>query len=163
MKRVTNSRELTGISLLVLIPAVATLIFALASCGKTNNAGTTTYEAATSQKSKMATEPDSVFVKVDEMPLFPKGDNALLKFIAENIKYPEKAKKNNITGKVIVRFVVEKDCSVSNVTIFQGVDPLLDAEAVKVISSLPKFEKPAKKDGEAVSVYFMVPIMFALK
>ena len=103
-------------------------------------------EAAAAQPSPQPTKTDIPFVQVDEMPIFPGGDIAILKYIAENTVYPEEAKKNKITGKVIVRFIVEKDCSVSDVTILQSVDPLLDAEAVRVIKSLPKFEKPAKNE-----------------
>ena len=76
---------------------------------------------------------DSVWVQVDEMPVFHGGDTALLRFIAENTTYPENAKKNNINGRVIVKFVVEKDGSVSGASILKGVDPEIDAEAVKVV------------------------------
>ena len=139
------------------------LIFVVAACGKTNNSGTEKGDVTAAQPAPPPTKTDIPFVQVDEMPVFPGGDAELLNYIAENTVYPEAAKKNNITGKVIVRFIVEKDCSVSDATIVQSVDPLLDAEALKVISSLPKFEKPAKNGGVAVRVYYMVPITFALK
>lgn len=106
---------------------------------------------------------DEVFTEVDKMPVFKDGDVGLLKFIAENTRYPEEAKKNKITGKVIVRFVVEKDCSVSQVGILAGVDPLLDNEAVRVVNSLPKFDTPAIKAGNPVRVNYMIPITFTLK
>jgi TonB family protein len=142
---------------------MVTLIFMITSCGKTVNSGTAGGEATAAQPAPQPTKTDIPFVQVDEMPVFPDGDNGILKYISENTVYPEEAKKNNITGKVIVRFVVEKDCSVSDATIIKSVDPLLDAEALKVISSLPKFEKPAKNGGVAVRVYYMVPITFSLK
>jgi TonB family protein len=110
-----------------------------------------------------ASSTDKIFMEVDEMPEFKGGDANLLKFIAENTTYPEEAKKNKITGKVIVGLVVEKDCSVSNVVVLKGVDPLLDAEAVRVVSALPKFEKPGKQGGEKVRVNYMIPITFTLK
>jgi periplasmic protein TonB len=163
MKREKRFGKLTGISLILLIPATATMIFLLASCGKTINSGTGEGEATASRQSPLSVNPDSAYVQVDEMPVFPGGDNALLKFIAENTKYPEEAKKNNVTGKVILRFIVGTDCMVSHVTLLQGVDPLLDAEALRVVSSLPKFETPAKVNGRAVPVYYMVPITFALR
>jgi TonB family protein len=106
---------------------------------------------------------DKAFTEVDELPVFKGGDANLLNYIAENTIYPSEAKKNNITGKVIVRLVVEKNCSVSNVEVLQGVNPLLDAEAVRVVSSLPKFETPGKKAGEIVRVNYMIPITFSLK
>jgi TonB family protein len=104
-----------------------------------------------------------VYVQVEEMPLFKDGDTGLLKFISDSTKYPKDAKEKNISGKVVVRFIVEKDGSVSNAEILRGVNPSLDAESVRVVGSLPKFEKPGKQGGEAVRVYYMVPITFALK
>jgi TonB family protein len=97
------------------------------------------------------------------MPEFKEGDIGLLRFIAENTRYPEQAKKDKITGKVLVKFIVEKDCSVSNVAILEGVNPLLDTEAVRVVNTLPKFESPGFKAGAAVRVNYIIPITFALK
>jgi protein TonB len=163
MKREEKFRLLTTISMTGVILTAVILFVMLAACGNTTTTGTPKDEAATPQKSSVTRAADSVYKEVDEMPVFPEGDNGLLKFIAENTRYPEDAKKNGVTGKVIVKFVIGKDCSVSNVAIVKGVDPSLDSEAVRVVSSLPKFEKPAKKNGETVSVQFMVPITFALK
>jgi TonB family protein len=106
---------------------------------------------------------DSIYTEVDSLPVFAGGDQALLKFIAENTAYPEEAMKKNITGKVLVRFVVRKDGTVSDVTLAKGVDPLIDSEALRVIGKLPRFEKPGITKGEIVSVYYIVPITFALK
>jgi len=103
------------------------------------------------------------YVKVDTLPEFPQGDSAILKFIAENTVYPEDAKKENIIGTVVVRFIVNEDCSVSNVEVLKGVNPSLDAEAIRVVKSLPKFQKPGKLNGNAVNVYYMTPINFTLK
>jgi TonB family protein len=105
--------------------------------------------------------PEEPFVVVEEMPMFPGGDVALLKFIAENTQYPLLAKTNGITGRVIIRFVVDKDGQVQEATVLRGVDPLLDAEAVRVVSSLPAFS-PGKQGGKPVPVYYMVPITFSL-
>jgi periplasmic protein TonB len=163
MKREKLSSLQRGISLTLLIPAAITFIFAITACGKTNNQGTPGGDAGTLQPSASGTARDTVLVYVDEMPVFPGGDNALLKYIAENSTYPEAAKKNGITGKVIVKFIVERNCSVSDVSVMQSVDPLLDEEAVRVVKTLPKFEKPAKNQGKPVSVWYMVPITFALK
>jgi TonB family protein len=110
-----------------------------------------------------STGRDTVFVEADELPVFPEGDMAILKFIAANTKYPEDAKRKGITGKVIVKFIVEKDCSVSDVTVLLSVDPQLDAEAIRVVKLLPKFEKSAKINGKPVAVWYMVPITFSLK
>jgi len=105
---------------------------------------------------------EAVFFVVEEMPEFPGGDLALRKYIANNVKYPEVAVENGIKGKVYVTFVVSKDGSVANVKIARGVDPSLDKEALRVVSSLPKW-KPGKQRGEYVNVSYTVPINFALQ
>ena len=102
------------------------------------------------------------FVVVEEMPMFPGGDAALLKYIAEHTQYPEVAKENNIQGRVIVRFCVTSKGGVSQVSILKGVDPELDKEAIRVVNTLPAF-KPGKQGGKPVPVWYMVPITFTLK
>jgi periplasmic protein TonB len=102
------------------------------------------------------------FVVVEEMPLFPGGDAELLKFIGEHTNYPEVAKENNIQGRVIVRFCVTAKGGVSQVSVLKGVDPELDAEAMRVVTTLPPF-KPGKQGGKPVPVWYMVPITFTLK
>jgi protein TonB len=107
------------------------------------------------------TEPEP-FVVVEEMPMFPGGDQALLAYIFEHTIYPEVAKENNIQGRVVVRFCVTSKGGVSQVSILKGVDPELDAEAVRVVNTLPTF-KPGKQGGKPVPVWYMVPITFTLK
>jgi protein TonB len=97
-----------------------------------------------------------------EMPVFPGGNQALLDYIAKNIKYPEEAIINNIQGKVTLKFVVNTDGSVDRIEILRGVDPLLDQEAIRVVGTLPKF-KPGKQNGIPVPVWFMVPVNFQLR
>ena len=106
-----------------------------------------------------AAEP---FVVVEEMPMFPGGQEALLAYIGEHTQYPEVAKENNIQGKVIVRFCVTSKGGVDKVEILKGVDPELDKEAIRVVKTLPTF-KPGKQGGKPVPVWFMVPINFTLK
>jgi protein TonB len=106
-------------------------------------------------------EPEP-FVVVEEMPMFPGGDAELLKYIAEHTQYPDVAKENNIQGRVIVRFCVTSKGAVNQVSVLKGVDPELDAEAVRVVNSLPAF-KPGKQGGKPVPVWYMVPITFTLK
>lgn len=101
------------------------------------------------------------FVVVEEMPMFPGGDPALLKYIAENTRYPQAAKEQNLQGKVIIRFCVTAEGGVSKISILKGVAPELDAEAVRVVNSLPSFQ-PGKQGGKAVPVWYMVPIAFTL-
>jgi protein TonB len=106
-------------------------------------------------------EPEP-FVVVEEMPMFPGGETELMKFIGEHTQYPEIAKENNIQGKVIVRFCVTPKGGVSQVSVLKGVDPELDKEAMRVVSTLPAF-KPGKQGGKPVPVWYMVPITFTLK
>ncbi|WP_340112431.1 energy transducer TonB [Maribellus mangrovi] len=107
------------------------------------------------------TEKEKVYTEVDVMPEYPGGQDAFLKFISENVKYPENAKKNEIQGKVFVNFVVDETGAVTKVKVVRGVDPELDKEAVRVIKLLEKFT-PGTKDGKAVKVKYTVPINFAL-
>ena len=105
---------------------------------------------------------DPVFFIVEEMPEFPDGQLALRKFIAQSIKYPVQAQEKGIQGKVYVNFVVEKDGSVGALKIARGVDPYLDAEAMRVVGSLPKWI-PGKQKGETVRVSYTIPINFVLQ
>jgi TonB family protein len=101
------------------------------------------------------------FVVVEEMPMYPGGEAELLKFIADNTKYPEAAKADTIQGKVIVRFIVNTEGNTEGITVLKGVHPLLDAEAVRVVKLLSGF-KPGMQGGKAVNVWYMVPINFTL-
>jgi periplasmic protein TonB len=103
-----------------------------------------------------------VWVSVQEMPEFPGGEAALLKYIGENTHYPPEAQNNNIQGKVLLRFVITPDGSVNRVEILRSVDPALDSEAVRVVSSLPKF-KPGKQNGVPVNVAFSLPVSFRIE
>lgn len=102
-----------------------------------------------------------VFDVVEEMPQYPGGAEALLEFLNNNVQYPEEAEKAGIQGRVIATFVVEKDGSVSNAKVVKSVNPLLDAEALRVISAMPKW-KPGKQNGKVVNVKYTVPISFRL-
>ena len=98
----------------------------------------------------------------EEMPEFPDGGTAgLMKYLAANIRYPESVKKAGKQGRVIVQFVVCKDGSITNVSTLRGIDPALDAEAIRVISAMPKW-KPGRQKGKEVDVKYMVPVMFRL-
>jgi protein TonB len=103
-----------------------------------------------------------VFFIVEDMPVFPGGDLALRKYIANAVKYPVIAQENGIQGKVFITFVVDKDGSVSNARIARGVDPSIDKEALRVVNSLPRW-KPGKQRGKPVRVSYTVPINFQLQ
>lgn len=102
-----------------------------------------------------------VYDVIEVMPQYPGGQIAMLKYIMENMKYPEQAMKEGIQGRVTVRFIVEKDGSISNVSPIHPVHPLLDKEAIRVVKSMPKWS-PGKQHGKPVRVQLIVPIMFKL-
>jgi protein TonB len=96
------------------------------------------------------------------MPTFPGGQGALMKYLADNIKYPAEAQKNGVQGRVIVGFVVERDGSITDVNILKSVDPSLDREAARVVRSMPRWT-PGKQNGQAVRVKYNVPVTFRLQ
>lgn len=104
---------------------------------------------------------DMVFDVVEVMPQYPGGPIAMLKYLMKNIKYPEQAMKEGIQGRVTVRFIVEKDGSISDVKPVLSVHPLLNKEAVRVVKSMPKWS-PGKHNGKPVRVRFNLPVMFKL-
>ena len=108
-------------------------------------------------------EEEVVFVVVEKMPEFPGGQQALFKYLSENVKYPVIAQENGIQGRVICQFVVNRDGSIVDVEVVRsGGDPSLDKEAVRVIKSMPKW-KPGKQRGKAVRVKYTVPVNFKLQ
>ena len=106
--------------------------------------------------------PDNEIYEVAErMPQYPGGENALLMFIAHNTNYPETAKLQKVQGKVIVRFIINKEGNVENASILKSVFPALDIEAIRVVSKLERFT-PGYIGGKPVNVYYMLPITFML-
>ena len=114
------------------------------------------------QKTVVSKKNQKVFDVVEQMPEFPGGMEALFKYMAENMKYPEDAKKQQVEGRVLVQFIVETDGSVSNTEVLMRVFPSLDAEAVRVISGMPKWI-PGKQNGKAVRVKYTIPVSFRFK
>ena len=110
----------------------------------------------------VAQQDEKVYEKVEQMPEFPGGNEELINFLVKAVQYPDEAKKKGTQGKVFVNFVVGKDGTVTNAKIAKGADPLLDAEALRVVGTMPKWN-PGKEKGEAVAVQFTLPIVFALK
>ncbi len=163
--------KLAHLKIMMVVPVIIFLILIISTCskqsfdsfsGSVTPAGLQTAEqAATAIAAKAPVIEGDAYVVVEQMPLFPGGDAALLKHIAENTSYPKEAKDQNISGRVIIRFMVREDGSVSDFTVLKGVDPLLDNEALRVMNTIPNFE-PGKQNGVAVPVWYMVPITFAL-
>lgn len=117
---------------------------------------------ASAQKTVVAEKNQQAFDVVEQMPEYPGGIKALLDYLCQNVKYPADAEKQKIEGRVIANFVVETDGSISNVEVFRPVFPSLDAEAVRVLSAMPKW-KPGMQSGKVVRVKYTVPISFNLK
>ncbi len=151
--------------------------------------GTTAAESATKAKPKMTTvtpvkstkmttvikpEPkfddnkvikrvgkDDVFIISEIAPAYIGGEKAMMKYLQKNIKYPTEAKEKGIKGTVFVEFVVEKNGIVDDVLVKKGVDPLLDKEAVRVVTSMPKW-MPGKQNGNLVAVRYNIPVKFEI-
>jgi TonB family protein len=121
------------------------------------------------------TPPDSVPVvpTIDDTQLgktppvevpatFPGGQEALAAFMVKEVKYPKKARRDGVQGQVVVAFIVDKDGSVTDVQVARGVDPLLDAEAVRAVQAMPKWT-PGTMNGRPVKVKYTLPVRFKLQ
>lgn len=116
----------------------------------------------TTKTTKEADASNKVYEVVEQMPSFPGGDAAMMKYLAENIKYPVSAQKAKEQGRVVVQFIVEKDGAVTGVKTVRSVTPVLDAEAVRVIKAMPKWT-PGRQGGQPVRVKYNVPVSFRLQ
>ena len=113
-------------------------------------------------KEKMQPDKNGVYQIVEEMPVFPGGEQALMDYVSKNVVYPNEAQEKGISGRVFVSFIVEKDGSVNEVEVVRGIGGGCDEEAVRVIKALPKW-KPGKMKGKPVRVSYMMPIVFRLQ
>jgi len=102
------------------------------------------------------------FTVVEAMPKFPGGQAGLFQYLARSIKYPVIAQKSKEQGRVIIQMVIGKDGSLSNIKVLRSVSPSLDAEAVRVVGNMPKWE-PGMQKGQPVSVKYTIPIVFRLQ
>lgn len=154
---------------LFVLPAFALLVAGNISCSQDVSQTEDAKEevvAPVSPEAKEApadsTAKEEVFMVAEQMPEFPGGMKEMLKFLQENVKYPENAMKNNVQGRVIVQFVVEKDGTPTEFKVLRSVDPDLDAEALRVMKAMPKW-KPGMQKGQVVRVKFTVPVSFKLQ
>ncbi|MCR4829701.1 MAG: energy transducer TonB [Bacteroidales bacterium] len=136
------------------------------SCGK-HNATTTNQnkEVVIVGEERVEEEEvlqEQVYTTVEQNPEFPGGEEALYKYLANNIVYPQKARENGITGTVLISFVVEKDGSITLPTIMRNVDGGCGAEALRVVKGMPKW-KPGRQGGRPVRTQFILPVSFTLK
>ena len=107
-------------------------------------------------------EEAKVFDVVEQMPSFPGGPSALMEYLHDHVKYPVVAQENGVQGRVFVSFIVERDGSITDVRVVRSVDPSLDREAARVVSSMPRWT-PGKQNGSAVRVKYNVPVSFRLQ
>ncbi len=105
---------------------------------------------------------DQIFMIVENMPEFPGGDAALIKYITSHVNYPVICQENGVQGRVSVSFVINEKGEVTNVKAYRGNDPNLEREAIRVVQSLPKW-KPGKQRGRPVKVSYTVPVVFRLQ
>lgn len=175
-KRPTAS--LANLKLLIIIPVVTSVLLAFSTCTEQKPLpGEKQAEAhppppppppppageeAAGRNQTTPGKDSEPFVVVEQMPYFPGGETALLKFLMENTKYPEEAKIAGTQGKVIVRFSVDEQGKACRESVLKGVSPEIDAEALRVVRMLPRFE-PGRQGGKAVPVWYMVPINFTLR
>lgn len=121
--------------------------------------GLTTMSA---QKTVVAKKNQQVFDVVEKMPEYPGGQAALFEYLQKNVKYPADAEKKKVEGRVLVTFVVNTDGSITDIEVVRKTFPSLDAEAVRVISGMPRW-KPGEQKGQKVRVKYTVPLTFRLK
>lgn len=107
-------------------------------------------------------DDNKIYDNVEQPPMFPGGDEAMYKWLKENLDYPTMAQESGIKGRVIVRFAVMKDGSISNITISRKVDPALDQEAIRLVKNMPKWTA-GKQNGNPVNVYYSLPVVFLLR
>ncbi len=152
MKTQKTNNQKANLKAITILPVILMVLSVLISC------------SVSKKTVKTSSRPgeEEPYVVVEEMPMFPGGDSTLLAYIAQNTHYPEKAKLNQIEGKVIVRFCVNATGNVDRISILKGVNAELDAEASRVVATLPSF-KPGRQSRKDVPVWYMVPIAFALK
>lgn len=151
------------------IPVVASILHDAGAEG-VNLAASSNKDDANLSADEILETPSAGITELDAKPVFanpekqaeyPGGINAMIEFLAHNLQYPEAAVNNNIEGRVIVRFVVQKDGSIGETTIVKSVSPELDAEAIRVVKLMPCFT-PGMINNEPVAVYYNLPISFKL-
>ena len=171
MKNRQKTNSFAGYKYLLFVPLTFALVF-MNSCKqkspvneqvvkdtKVETKAETNKDTAQINNAKPA---DKVYDVCEEMPTFPGGQAALMKYLSENIKYPKAAEKAREQGRVVVSFTVEKDGAVADVKVVRSVTPALDAEAVRVIKAMPKWGS-GKQDGQLVRVRYNVPVSFKLQ
>ncbi len=169
---ITKNQKVKGsvIKVLLTLPVFALLILLNTQCDNTKP-NEEKQQPAVTETETILEQPvydkealnlqDSIYRVAEVMPQYPGGPNEIMRYIQENIKYPQSAKANKIEGRVFVSFVVEKDGSITNAAVMRGIDKECDAEALRVVSSMPKWT-PGQQDGKNVRTQFTIPIYYKL-
>ena len=144
--------------LLFAISALVLLVIVFAPVG----ANAQNKKVKKAQTHKDTTADDKVYKVCEQMPTYEGGDAALMKYIGENLKYPEEAKERGLQGRVVVGFIIEKDGSLTDVKVLRSVDRALDAEALRVVKGMPKWI-PGRQNGQCVRVRYLLPIYICLQ
>ena len=158
MMTIKKSSQWKRLWALAAVPVIALALLAFAN--PTTDAATV-QNNVDQQVTKTTDQDKKIYKSVEQMPQFPGGEVALMRYLQSEIKYPPTAAANNIMGRVIVQFVVEENGEIGEVKVLRSIDEELDAEAVRVVKSLPKFN-PGRQDGKAVAVWYTLPISFKI-
>ena len=156
------NKEKTPVKSTLIVIIVLAAIILIYRINKQSNRQLNNELQPTNNKNTPAKNTENVYEVIEQMPQFPGGEQALLNYLSTNIRYPIIAQENGVQGKVIVRFVVNKSGEVENAVVLKAVDESLDAEALRVVNSLPDWI-PGEQKGEKVSVYYTLPISFKLQ
>lgn len=166
MKKTGSSEAAVKYFLHKSLVIISVILVIVSSCGRNNDTRILNNEPP-SLAPVPPTPPtmegsDTVWNFTGKEPVLPGGKEALYNYIGKNMRYPDSAKANKIQGKVIVKFCVTRKGNVTNHEVIKSVSPDLDAEALRVIKTITKFE-PGYQDGKPVAVWYEVPISFVLK
>jgi TonB family protein len=168
MLKVKTSGVISGFIIIMVLSFSIVFMSTLSSCSRNRKAltGSSILEPPPlpppPPKVPSMTGSDTTWNMFDQIPMFPGGEELLVKHIAMNTNYPEAAKAKGIQGKVVVKFCITRKGSVNGYEVIQSVSPELDAEALRVVKTITRFE-PAIVDGKPVSAWYYLPISFTLK
>lgn len=162
----SNSPKARCWKLTTYLPMLALLLMSFGNASGSESLSTQAQKAASTQKAaptkaSPAKDDEKVYIMVDQAPEFTGGAKAMSDYFTKNFKYPKNAEAKGIQGKVYVSFVVTKEGKITKAKIWKGVDPELDAEAIRLIQQMPNWV-PGKKKGAIVNVAITLPVTFKL-
>lgn len=162
MKTINTTGRLLNLKSCFYIPLIITVLVSFSACGRNTSMDSTISKISPPPKPPTMMGSDTIWQMKDEIPLLTGNDKLLLNYIGKNINYPESAKTKGIQGKVVIKISISSKGDVTDHEIVKSVNPDLDAEALRVLKTLTKFE-PAWLDGKPVSASYFIPITFTLQ